>query len=77
MKHWLPELANVPAAKVHEPWKLLPVEQQRFGVQIGVDYPKPMVDLFKPAEENERIYNAALPRKPNLKPVTKPLRQRR
>lgn len=72
VKHWLPELANVPAAKVHEPWKLLPVEQQRFGVRIGVDYPNPVVDLFKSAEENERIYNGAVSRKPNVKPVTKP-----
>jgi deoxyribodipyrimidine photo-lyase len=59
VKHWLPVLANVPAAKVHEPWKLLPVEQQRFGVRLGVDYPNPIVDLFKSAETNERIYNAA------------------
>lgn len=59
VKHWLPELANVPAAKVHEPWKLLPVEQQRFGLRLGVDYPNPVVDLFKSAEANEKIYNAA------------------
>lgn len=62
VKHWLPELVNVPASKVHEPWKLLPVEQQRFGVRLGVDYPNPIVDLFKSAEENERIYNAAFTR---------------
>jgi len=62
VKHWLPELASVPAAKVHEPWKLLPVEQQRFCVRIGVDYPNPVVDLFKSAQENERIYNTALSR---------------
>lgn len=61
VKHWLPELANVPAAKVHEPWKLLPVEQQRFNVRLGVDYPNPIVDLFQSAAENERIYNAAMP----------------
>lgn len=62
VKHWLPELAQVPAAKVHEPWKLLPVEQQRFGVRLGVDYPQPIVDLFKSAAANERIYNAAVSR---------------
>lgn len=60
VKHWLPELANLPASKVHEPWKLLPVEQQRFGIRLGVDYPNPVVDLFKSAEENERIYNRAI-----------------
>ena len=43
-------LARVSAAKVHEPWQLLPIEQERFGVRIGVDYPQPVVDLFKSAK---------------------------
>jgi deoxyribodipyrimidine photo-lyase len=59
VKHWLPELAQIPAAKVHQPWELLPVEQERFGVNIGVDYPHPVVDLFKSARINELIYNMA------------------
>ncbi|HEY9623810.1 MAG TPA: DASH family cryptochrome [Crinalium sp.] len=66
VKHWLPELANIPTAKVHEPWKLLPVEQQRFGIRLGVDYPNPVVDLFKSAQANERIYNAALQQTPGV-----------
>ncbi len=60
VKHWLPELAKVPAAKVHEPWKLLLVEQERFGVRLGVDYPRPVVDLFKSAAANEKVYNAGV-----------------
>jgi deoxyribodipyrimidine photo-lyase len=59
VKLWLPELAQVPAAKIHDPSKLQPVEQQRFGVRIGVDYPPPIVDLFKSASANESIYDAA------------------
>jgi deoxyribodipyrimidine photo-lyase len=62
VKHWLPELVNIPAAKVHEPWKLQPVEQKRFSVRIGVDYPNPVVDLFQSAAANEKIYNAAIGR---------------
>jgi deoxyribodipyrimidine photo-lyase len=57
VKLWLPELAGVPAAKVHDPSKLPSIEQQRCGVQMGVDYPHPVVDLFKSAAANERIYN--------------------
>ncbi len=60
VKHWVPELAGIPAAKVHEPWQLLPVEQERFGVRIGVDYPQPIVDLFKSAKTNELLYNSAV-----------------
>lgn len=62
VKHWLPELAQIPAAKVREPWKLLPEEQQRFGVKIGVDYPPPIVDLFASAKANERVYKTAIDR---------------
>jgi deoxyribodipyrimidine photo-lyase len=68
VKRWLPELAKVPASKVHEPWKLLPVEQQRFDVQLGIDYPNPVVDLFKSAAANEKIYDAAIA---NHQPVHK------
>lgn len=67
VKLWLPELTNVPSSKVHEPWKLQLVEQKRFGVQIGVDYPNPIVDLFKSAEANEKLYNAAIGRNPKPK----------
>ncbi len=60
VKHWLPELTQIPAAKVHQPWTLLPVEQRRFGVTLGVDYPHPIVDLFQSAKHNEVIYNAVI-----------------
>ncbi|MEM8546410.1 MAG: FAD-binding domain-containing protein, partial [Cyanobacteria bacterium P01_H01_bin.119] len=59
VKHWLPELAKVPAKKVHQPWTLDSVEQKRFEMQIGVDYPAPVVDLNKSVKANEKIYNAA------------------
>ena len=64
VKHWCPELATLPAGKVHEPWQLLPVEQQRFGIRLGVDYPHPVVDLLKSAAANEKIYDAAIRRSP-------------
>ncbi len=56
VKHWLPELAELPASKIHQPWQLLPVEQQRFNMRLGVDYPHPIVDLFASAKANEAIY---------------------
>ncbi len=56
VKLWLPELANIPVAQVHNPSKLQSVEQRRLGVRLGVDYPWPIVDLFKSAAANEKIY---------------------
>ena len=60
VKHWLPELKAIPASKIHEPGKLSPAEQDRFGVKIGVDYPQPMIDLWQSVKKNEKIYNSAL-----------------
>ncbi len=58
-KHWLPALAKVSGAKIHEVWQLQKVEQERFDLRLGVDYPAPIVDLFQSAEANERVYNTA------------------
>ena len=61
VRHWLPELASIPGSKVHEPWKLTAEEQKRYGVRLGVDYPRPVVDFFKSVKANEKVYNASLP----------------
>lgn len=60
VKHWLPVLANMPAAKVHEPHRLLPIEQERYCVIAGRNYPEPIVNLAQSVKENEAIYMAAL-----------------
>ncbi|MFM7424093.1 MAG: DASH family cryptochrome [Elainella sp.] len=60
VKHWLPELAQLPPNKVQEPWTLSPAEQKQYQVRLGVDYPHPIVDLFQSAAANEKIYQAAL-----------------
>lgn len=60
VKHWLPELTRLPRRVIHTPWKLSREEQTRYGVQLGVNYPQPMVDLFASAAANEQIYRAAV-----------------
>ncbi|MDZ7898698.1 MAG: DASH family cryptochrome [Arcicella sp.] len=47
VKHWLPELEYVPADKVHSVGLLSREDQKRYAVQIGVDYPNPIVDVKK------------------------------
>jgi deoxyribodipyrimidine photo-lyase len=43
--HWLPELEPLPPEYAHEPWRLSRDQQATYGVELGVDYPEPMVDL--------------------------------
>ena len=62
VKYWLPELVHIPAKKVHAPWTLQSVEQTRFHLRLGIDYPNPIVDLHTSVKANERIYNEALAR---------------
>jgi deoxyribodipyrimidine photo-lyase len=45
VKHWLPELADLPPEYAHKPWQMGPQEQAQYGVELGIDYPRPMVDL--------------------------------
>jgi hypothetical protein len=35
VKAWCPELRNVPAARVHEPWLMSKEEQERAGCRLG------------------------------------------
>jgi deoxyribodipyrimidine photo-lyase len=42
---WIPELRNIPASLVQEPWKLSIIEQQMYECEIGKHYPAPIVDI--------------------------------
>ena len=44
IKQWVPELADLPAEYLAEPWNCPPLMQQIYGVTIGQDYPLPIVD---------------------------------
>ena len=44
VRRWVPELRDVPAGRLAEPWTMTVDEQAAAGCVIGRDYPAPIVD---------------------------------
>lgn len=44
VRRFVPELREVPTARIHEPWRMTAEEQRGAGCRLGRDYPAPRVD---------------------------------
>ena len=40
----MPELGDLPASLIHQPWTATPLELTGAGVTLGKTYPEPIVD---------------------------------
>jgi deoxyribodipyrimidine photo-lyase len=47
VRAWLPELARVPTAHVHAPWRMAADAQADTGCVIGKDYPSPLPETLR------------------------------
>jgi deoxyribodipyrimidine photo-lyase len=55
---YLPELGDVDARFIHEPWRMGVDEQRAAGVEIGRDYPAPIVDHALARKQTLELYGA-------------------
>ncbi len=53
VRHWIPELADVPSTHVHAPWELAA------GMRLGDAYPSPIVDLAAARERAIAAFKSA------------------
>ena len=44
IRRYLPQLAGLDAEQIHAPWQVGPIELEAAGVELGRDYPRPIVD---------------------------------
>ena len=58
VRHWCPELRDVPLERLAEPWTMSGAEQEAAGCVIGRDYPEPIVDHKRERERAMERYRA-------------------
>ena len=61
IRRYVPELARVPDAFIHQPWTMPALEQQAAGCVIGRDYPVPVVEHAVQREKALALYRRVPP----------------
>jgi len=51
VKRWCPELERLPQKYIHQPWSAPPAVLAASGIELGKDYPRPIVDLAASRQE--------------------------
>jgi len=59
VRRWVPVLRDIPGPRVHEPWRLAPLELEAAGVRLGHTYPHRIVDHRAAKDRALAAYTAA------------------
>lgn len=58
IRRYVPELRSVPDKYISEPWKMPEKIQEECGVEIGKNYPEPIVDYEREARKARKFFNS-------------------
>ena len=58
IRRYLPQLAGLDDAQIHAPWDVAPIELEAAGVELGRDYPRPIVDHAEARGKTLQRYGA-------------------